>query len=52
VQEDLKQAIEEALTVSGESCRSYALERSWEVCTHQFLKNLQRAPDEISESFA
>jgi glycosyltransferase involved in cell wall biosynthesis len=52
VQADLKQAIEEALAVASESCRRYALERSWEVCTRQFLQNLQPAPEEIYESFA
>ena len=38
--EDLAAACRKALTISRESCRDFALERSWRACTEQFLANL------------
>lgn len=38
--EDLRHAALQALQVSPESCRQYALRHSWEVCSRQFLGNL------------
>jgi len=40
---DLNVAVKKALTVSPDSCRSYALERSWESCSKQFYQNLALA---------
>jgi hypothetical protein len=38
--ENLGLAIAEALKVSSEDCRSFALRYSWEACTDQFLTHL------------
>ena len=37
---DLRAASLRALTMSRETCRSFALERSWENCARQFIGNL------------
>jgi len=37
---DLRAACLRALTMSRETCRAFALERSWERCARQFLGNL------------
>ena len=37
---DLRIAAQNALDVSKESCRKYALQRTWEACSKQFLNNL------------
>src|ERR1700761_5870861 len=37
---DLRAACLRALTMSRETCRAFALERSWEKCARQFLGNL------------
>jgi len=37
---DLRAACLRALTMSRETCRTFALERSWESCARQFLGNL------------
>ncbi len=37
---NLQNAALQALEVSKESCRKYALERTWKSCSKQFLKNL------------
>ena len=37
---DLRAAALRALTMSRETCRAFALERSWESCARQFLGNL------------
>jgi glycosyltransferase involved in cell wall biosynthesis len=38
--DDLGQAIREALGKSAEACRALALQYSWDACTEQFLNNL------------
>jgi glycosyltransferase involved in cell wall biosynthesis len=38
--EDLARACKAALAIPRESCRAYALTRSWDACTRQFLSNL------------
>jgi glycosyltransferase involved in cell wall biosynthesis len=38
--EDLKVAIEGALKLTADACRSFALMQSWERCTRQFLGHL------------
>ncbi len=40
--DDLAAACRRALTLSSESCRAFALSRSWRACTEQFLSNLPR----------
>src|ERR1700744_1429729 len=37
---DLRAACLKALTMSRETCRAFALERSWEKCARQFIGNL------------
>src|SRR5581483_8858788 len=37
---DLRAACLRALTISRETCRAFALERSWEKCARQFIGNL------------
>jgi glycosyltransferase involved in cell wall biosynthesis len=39
--EDLKNAATNALAVSKKSCREYAEQYSWDVCTQQFLSLIQ-----------
>ncbi len=39
--EDLKTAIEKALTIDPALCRAYALDRSWQTVANQFLSNVQ-----------
>ncbi len=39
--EDLKRAVESALTLSADRCRQYALEYSWRKSAEQFLSNLR-----------
>jgi glycosyltransferase involved in cell wall biosynthesis len=39
--EDLKNAATKALTVSKKSCRKYAEQYSWDICTQQFLNLIQ-----------
>lgn len=41
--EDLRTACLAALTLSRESCRAFALGRSWERSTRQFLRNVEHA---------
>jgi glycosyltransferase involved in cell wall biosynthesis len=38
---DLRAACLRALTMSRETCRAFALERSWESCARQFIGNLE-----------
>jgi glycosyltransferase involved in cell wall biosynthesis len=38
--QDLRAASLRALTMSRETCRAFALERSWEKCARQFIGNL------------
>jgi glycosyltransferase involved in cell wall biosynthesis len=38
--EDLAAACRRALAIPRESCRAYAVSRSWRACTEQFLSNL------------
>ncbi len=38
--EDLKQAVEEALELDQQDCRNFALHFTWEKCTEQFKNNL------------
>ncbi|MFO0448416.1 MAG: hypothetical protein ACK52I_07075, partial [Pseudomonadota bacterium] len=38
--EDLRVAIERALLLRPEDCRTFALQYSWSACTTQFLQNL------------
>lgn len=38
--EDLREAALQALKLSSEQCRAYALEHTWEAATEQFLNNL------------
>jgi glycosyltransferase involved in cell wall biosynthesis len=38
--EDLKTACLRALTIPRDSCRAFALTRSWRACTEQFIANL------------
>ncbi len=40
LREDLGEACVRALEIPREACRSFALTRSWRVCTEQFLANL------------
>ena len=40
---DLGQAVTKALSVSPESCRRYAMTRSWQTCSRQFYNNLEFA---------
>ena len=42
--EDLAKACKAALAIPRESCRAYALTRSWDACTRQFLSNLAVEP--------
>lgn len=42
--EDLQKAALMALKVSPKQCRDYAMGRTWEACTQQFLQNLVPAP--------
>jgi glycosyltransferase involved in cell wall biosynthesis len=42
--EDLEAACRKALTIPREACRAYAMERSWDACTRQFLSNLAVEP--------
>ncbi len=44
VNEDLKIACEEALTMSRETARAYAETYSWRACAEQFLDNLEPLP--------
>jgi glycosyltransferase involved in cell wall biosynthesis len=37
---DLEAGCRQALTISREACRAFALTRSWRACTEQFLGNL------------
>lgn len=39
--DDLRQAAEQALRVDGDSCRRFAEGYSWEACTRQFLDHMQ-----------
>ncbi len=41
--EDLRVAIERALLLRPEDCRTFALQHSWSTCTTQFLQNLEAA---------
>jgi glycosyltransferase involved in cell wall biosynthesis len=41
---DLQKAALKALTISPEKCREYALGKTWDACTRQFLDNLVTAP--------
>ena len=43
--EDLQRAALRALQLSPQTCRSFAMNFSWEACTRQFLMNLA-TPDE------
>jgi len=38
--DDLKAACERALTIPRDTCRAFALTRSWRACTEQFVANL------------
>lgn len=40
LEDDLQAACKNALTISREACRAFALTRSWRACTEQFLANL------------
>lgn len=40
VDHDLRQAALQALTVSADSCRRFAMQASWQSCSRQFLSNL------------
>jgi glycosyltransferase involved in cell wall biosynthesis len=40
--EDLKTAATKALEVDKKSCREFAEQYSWDACTQQFLKLLQK----------
>jgi len=40
---DLGKAVARALAVSPESCRRYAMTRSWQTCSRQFYNNLEFA---------
>lgn len=42
--EDLRAACLAALTIPEDSCRTFALSRSWDACTRQFLSNLAVEP--------
>lgn len=44
VNEDLKIACEEALTMSRETARAYAETYSWRACAEQFINNLEPLP--------
>lgn len=39
--EDLRQAVSEALVLKSEDCRRFALQFTWEACARQFLSNLE-----------
>lgn len=39
--EDLGKAVKKALNVDSASCRNYALEHTWELCTKRFLSHFQ-----------
>ena len=39
--EDLRQAALEALSLNPEDCRRFALDFSWQACARQFLGNLE-----------
>jgi glycosyltransferase involved in cell wall biosynthesis len=43
--DDLKAACLSALTIPRETCRSFAMSRSWRACTEQFLSNLPAAAE-------
>ena len=45
--EDLGQAITQALTISPEQCRAHALRFSWQASTQQFVDNLAPLPEKI-----
>ncbi|MEZ5764884.1 MAG: glycosyltransferase family 1 protein [Xanthobacteraceae bacterium] len=49
---DLRSACLEALTLSRQACRSFALERSWEVSARTFLNNIGDANRETSNQLA
>jgi glycosyltransferase involved in cell wall biosynthesis len=42
--EDLAKACRAALAIPHDTCRAYALTRSWSACTRQFLSNLALEP--------
>ena len=42
--EDLAAACRKAQTIPRDACRAYALTRSWDACTRQFLSNLAIEP--------
>ena len=44
--EDLGEAVRQAMTLSPQACRLFAANFSWEACTQQFLTNLARPQDE------
>ncbi|MEI9931687.1 MAG: glycosyltransferase [Rhizomicrobium sp.] len=41
---DLEAACRRALTIDRQTCREFALTRSWRACTRQFLSNLAVEP--------
>ncbi|MDE2352248.1 MAG: glycosyltransferase, partial [Alphaproteobacteria bacterium] len=44
LKENLAEACAQALTISRQACRTFALTRSWRACTEQFLANLPPEP--------
>jgi glycosyltransferase involved in cell wall biosynthesis len=45
IDEDLNAAVQQALHVPRESCRTFAERYSWQACTEQFFSNLQFSPE-------
>jgi 1,2-diacylglycerol 3-alpha-glucosyltransferase/glucuronosyltransferase len=41
--ENLRQAVHDALTLNREACRTAALDYTWEACTRQFLQHIEAA---------